>query len=211
MGRIKIKHLYKSYGEQIVLKDLNGEFIKHKFTGIMGQSGAGKTTLLRILLGLEKADRGSVNGLEKESWSVMFQENRLCEDFDAYHNLDLVLIRKETRSRMTEAFKSVGLNEEELNKPVKSFSGGMKRRVALVRAMMKDAQIVVLDEPFKGLDEETKLLAMEYVKKQGHGKTVLLVTHDMNEVEFFDADLIRIEDGMVVSNGLFGDKKTITE
>lgn len=200
MQSIRIENISKSYGEKQVLNHISKDFPPGETTAVMGASGCGKTTLLRILLGLEKPDSGEVTGLP-ECASVLFQENRLCEDFSAYENIALVLERarsreqREAQKQMIELEAAqIGLTAEDLQQNVRSLSGGMKRRAALLRALLYDADCVLLDEPFKGLDADTKEQVMQYVKKKTSGKTVLLVTHDDSEAAFFGGEIWHLPD-----------------
>ena len=117
----------------------------------MGESGVGKTTLLRLLMGLEKADSGIITGFDKVS--AVFQENRLIEHLNAVENTALVIKDRNAGKCAYEQLLQL-LPKEALLKPVREYSGGMKRRVALVRAMAADSEIVLLDEPFTGLDSQ---------------------------------------------------------
>lgn len=191
MQNVRIKNISKTYGEKQVLSQLSKEFPAGETTVIMGASGCGKTTLLRILLGLEKADSGEVTGMP-EKVSVLFQEDRLCEDISAYENIVLVLERKRTRAqkdaqrrKIEQEAAQVGITAEDLTQNVMELSGGMRRRIALLRALLYDADCVILDEPFKGLDAATKQIVMQYVKEKTAGKTTFLVTHDAAEADFF--------------------------
>ena len=182
MEQIKIDRLSKAYGEKQVLKDFCAEFPARQTTVLMGPSGCGKTTLLRILAGLERPDSGTISGLPEQK-SMIFQEDRLCENVSALSNLRLCapsLSRKEGERLLSD----LGLADS-LRQPVREFSGGMKRRVAILRALCAEYELLLADEPFKGLDEETRLRTMEYFKAQTQGKTVLLVTHEEEEAAFF--------------------------
>lgn len=186
--QIRIEHLYKAYGQNQVLSDFSAVFEKGKTTCIMAPSGAGKTTLLRILAGLEKADSGRIIGLEDMKKSIVFQEDRLCENLSASANIRLVRQKrpwgreKNADQKIEEAMQAVGLSGCE-NQPVREFSGGMRQRTALLRALYSDWDILFLDEPFKGLDEETKGDVIRYTKEKCKGKTVIFVTHDRSEAE----------------------------
>lgn len=182
MDTIKIEQLSKAYGEKPVLQNFCADFPVGETTVLMGPSGCGKTTLLRILAGLERPDSGSITGLPEQK-SMIFQEDRLCENVSALSNLRLCapsLSRKEGEQRLSE----LGLADS-LRQPVREFSGGMKRRVTILRALCAEYELLLADEPFKGLDEETRLRTMEYFKAQTQGKTVLLVTHEEEEAAFF--------------------------
>ena len=191
MQNVRIKNISKTYGEKQVLSQLSKEFPAGETTVIMGASGCGKTTLLRILLGLEMPDNGEVTGMP-EKVSVLFQEDRLCEDASAYENIALVLERKRTRAQkdvqkhhVEQEAAQIGITVEDLTQNVMELSGGMQRRIALLRALLYDADCVILDEPFKGLDAATKQIVMQYVKEKTAGKTTFLVTHDAAEADFF--------------------------
>ncbi len=184
---IKIEKLCKSYGDKIVLNNYSNEIEYGKCTVIMGASGCGKTTLLSVLLGLTKPDSGTVTGLP-ECVSAVFQENRLCEEFSAYENVALVLSNgiaknKVKTEKIEAAFDAVGMKEF-MDTPVSDLSGGQKRRVAILRALIYDADLYILDEPFSGLDEDSKKTVMDYVKKITNKKTVLIVTHDNDEAKY---------------------------
>ena len=191
MQDIRIKNISKAYGDKRVLNRISKEFPSGETTVIMGASGCGKTTLLRILLGLEMPDNGEVIGMP-EKVSVLFQEDRLCEDASAYENIALVLERKRTRAqkdaqrrKIEQEAAQVGITAEDLTQNVMELSGGMRRRIALLRALLYEADCVVLDEPFKGLDAATKQIVMQYVKEKVTGRTAFLVTHEQAEVDFF--------------------------
>ena len=191
MQNVRITNISKTYGDKQVLNSISKEFTAGETTVIMGASGCGKTTLLRILLGLEMPDSGEVIGMP-EKGSVLFQEDRLCEDISAYENIALVLERKRTRAQkdvqkhhVEQEAAQIGITVEDLTQNVMELSGGMQRRIALLRALLYDADCVILDEPFKGLDAATKQIVMQYVKEKTAGKTTFLVTHDAAEADFF--------------------------
>lgn len=198
MQDIRIKNVSKTYGEKQVLSQLSKEFPAGETTVIMGVSGCGKTTLLRILLGLEKVDSGKVTGMP-ERVAVLFQEDRLCEDVSAYENIALVLERKRTRAQkdaqkhhVEQEAAQVSITAEDLTQNVMELSGGMRRRIALLRALLYDADCVILDEPFKGLDAATKEIVMQYVKEKVAGRTTFLVTHEQAEADFFGGNIWKL-------------------
>ena len=177
---IEICHLKKAYGEHVIFSNLTMELKKGAVTCLMAPSGAGKTTLLRIMAGLEQADGGKIGGLEALRKSMVFQEPRLAEELTAAANIQLAVRRrmfgKEKRSsrHLVEEMEELGLSE---------LSGGMRQRVAVLRAMRMDADFLLLDEPFRGLDAGTKKKTMNYIRRKGKEKTMLLVTHDLEEAE----------------------------
>lgn len=185
---IVIRHLCKQYEGKKVLNNASFDFPKGQTTCIMAPSGKGKTTLLRILMGLEQADEGTILGMEGLKKSAVFQEDRLCENLSASANIRLVSLKKIPGGKQQEikdiheAMEEIGLSGCE-DQPARELSGGMRRRVALLRALYADWDILFLDEPFKGLDEETKEKAIAYTKKCCQGKTVIFVTHDKREAQ----------------------------
>lgn len=188
---IIINNLSKRYGENQVLHHLCAKIEEGRITSIMGPSGVGKTALLRILAGLESADEGEVEGIGQKRVSMVFQEDRLCENLSPISNIRLVCGRETSVSQMEEELCKVGLQESRMQ-PVRELSGGMRRRVALVRALMASYDILILDEPFKGLDEDNKREMMEYTLEKSTGKTVIFVTHEDNEAKFMGGNIIHM-------------------
>ena len=179
MDAIRVRHLDKSFGDKAVLRDFSADFPAGAVTAVMAPSGGGKTTLLRILMGLERADGGTVTGLSGLRQSAVFQEDRLCENLSAASNLRL------TNPNLSlwgaeEALAAVGLAGCG-GQSVAEFSGGMRRRVAILRALLAPWDVLFLDEPFKGLDAEMKAMVMADTCSRCRGRTVLLVTHDPDE------------------------------
>lgn len=181
-----IKDLTKRFGDKTVLDHFSLVLPDSGVVFIGGPSGAGKTTLLRLLMGLIPPDGGTIRGLEKRSFTAVFQENRLLERQSVLKNLRLVCPRRVSDDEIRCHLREVGLSGTE-NSAVQTLSGGMQRRVALVRAVLAEGGILVLDEPFKGLDDAAKALATDYVKRRAADRLVLLVTHDVREAETLGA------------------------
>ena len=187
---LKAENITKSFDGKEIIREFSHEFPNGSFTVIMGASGCGKTTLINILLGICEPDGGNVSGNNRRS-SAVFQEDRLCENLSVISNLRLVMNGKPEKKALENELAEVGL-QECANKPIRELSGGMKRRTALLRALLAEYEILYLDEPFKGLDENTRIKVMEYVKRKTAGKTVILVTHDRTEAEFFGGEIIEL-------------------
>ena len=179
---VELKDISKSYGEIKVLEGFSHLFPAGSRTAVMAPSGAGKTTLLRIIAGLEDPNLGEARstGLS-DRLAMVFQEDRLCDELDAASNVMLGSGRL-SRTGAEELLAELGL-EEEPEKPVAEYSGGMKRRVAIARALAADAGLLLLDEPFKGLDAGTKDRVARVIREFSAGKTLILVTHDRSEAE----------------------------
>jgi len=181
MQDIILDRISKSFDGKKVLQDFSATFPAGKVSCIMAPSGGGKTTLLRILMGFETPDSGQIKGLNGLKKSAVFQEDRLCAHLSPIANIRLItplLARADVMKAMT----TVGLQGCE-DQPVHELSGGMRRRVAILRALLCDYDILLLDEPFKGLDMETKSRVMQDTARRSAGRTVLLVTHDATEAE----------------------------
>ena len=187
---IVLDHLSKSYGDHHVIQDLSQIFPCGQTTCIMAPSGAGKTTLLRLLMGLEVPDSGRITGMNGRKKSAVFQEQIFGEDLSVYANIRIMRKRKlfESESEKQE-YERIKAELEKVGLPgcvdqkVKELSFGMRQRVALVRAFYADWDVLFLDEPFRGLDQSTRELVMEYTRRKCIGKQVLFVTHEEEEKE----------------------------
>jgi len=189
---INISNLTKKYGKKEIFKNFSLEIEAGKVTALMGKSGFGKTTLIRILMGLEKYDEGKITGLENQKISTVFQEDRLCENLSAITNISIVCEKETSIREISAELEKIGLKESQ-NKPVKTLSGGMKRRVAIIRCIMAKSDIIIFDEPLKGLDEITKKNVIRYLKEKIRGKTVIIVTHDIEEARQLDGTIVNLE------------------
>lgn len=212
MEQIIIKNLSKSYGSLNVLKNVNLTMERDKTYCLMSPSGTGKTTLFRILMGLEKADAGEIvwnagSGSGSGSGfgsdrdvsrplriSTVFQEDRLCPTFSPLENVMMVQkqptcepLKNEIRTAMCRL-----LPEECFNRPVSTLSGGMKRRTAILRALLTKSDMLLLDEPFTGLDEETKIDVIRFLQEYRNNRFLLISTHQKEDVELLKGILITL-------------------
>lgn len=187
---IELKNVSFSYDELLVLKDFNLTVNKGECVQLYGISGSGKTTVLRLILGLESADTGNV--IVPQVISVVFQEDRLLENIDVQKNIRLVL-SKEQYDFADDLLKEFGLYNIR-KKKISTLSGGMKRRVALVRAIAYGGDALILDEPFNGLDKDNKQIAANIIKREfiDKNKPVLLITHIKEDAELLNANIINI-------------------
>lgn len=182
--------LVKRYGGQTVLNELTLSFEEGGCYCLMAPSGGGKTTLFRILAGLEQADSGKLVGFEGAKLAMVFQENRLCEQLTPVTNVAMVQTAPD-RKRI-EAELSKILPPSCLCQTAATLSGGMKRRVAIARALLSDSDILLMDEPFTGLDEENREKVMDYVKEKKGDRLLLLTTHRPEEAEALGATVINL-------------------
>jgi sulfonate transport system ATP-binding protein len=171
----------KSFGDREVLAELDLTVAQGEFVALLGASGSGKTTLLRVLAGLEVASSGEV--LVPEVRTVVYQEPRLVASMRVWRNVVIGLPRSEaTRDRAVRALREVGLEDHADSWPG-TLSGGEAQRVALARALVREPQLLLLDEPFAALDALTRLRMQTLVAElcSRHHPGVLLVTHDVEE------------------------------
>lgn len=182
---IVVKDLQKSFGDKRVLDHFSAALRGNGVTLLLGPSGCGKTTFLRILMGLERADGGEITGLTGKRIAAVFQEDRLLPDRDALSNIRLTN-KDLSRDEIVTAMHKVGLFDCE-RKPISTLSGGMRRRVAILRALLAKFDLLILDEPFKGLDDENKLQTANYIKEMLCGRCAVLVTHDPYDGELLGA------------------------
>lgn len=192
-NEVQIKNLNKAFGKNPVLVNLNMNFPKNKITVITGPSGCGKTTLLNIMSGIEKQDSGEVLMSDK-SISYIFQEDRLLPHFTVYQNIAFVLKSTMTPTEMKpviEKYLALVKLMEAKDKYPSQLSGGMKRRVAIARAFAYKSRLLLMDEPFKGLDDKLKKeIIEEFLRIYREDKrTVILVTHDMEEAKLLGENI----------------------
>ena len=196
---IRIEGVSKSYENIKLYRDFSMEIEEGKTTVLLGASGSGKTTFIRMLLGIESYEKGNIIGLENKNISVVFQEDRLIPWLSVSENIELVLkayLKQEAiKSRIEDVLKLVELLEYK-ECDITTLSGGMKRRVALARALAYEGEVLIMDEPFKGQDYALKLRLLERVKKLiiEEKRTAVFVTHDMEEASFLGDVLLKFEE-----------------
>ncbi len=186
---LRIHNLSKSFDGQPVLSGVSTVLEEGNTYCLMGPSGAGKTTLLRILMGLERADSGRVEGLSGLRISAVFQEDRLCEGFTALENVRLAAAPSLSDADIRKALSAI-LPPQALDRPVSALSGGMKRRTAIGRALLAPFDLLLMDEPFTGLDEDTRRRTAAFIRERAAGRMILLSTHQEEDVRLFQARVL---------------------
>lgn len=184
-----LRDVTKAYGGRGVLSGVTAEFAPGRAHVLMGPSGAGKTTLLRLLMGLEEPDAGIVERPEGARLAATFQEDRLLDSLTATANIRAPHGRMRGAeleaflARERAALAAVGLPADA--RPVRELSGGQRRRVAILRCALADADALFFDEPLKGMDDATVARVMAFLLPELPGRTVFWVTHDERELAWF--------------------------
>lgn len=223
--KIIVKGIRKSFGTHVVLRDLSITFAPGGIYVIRGASGSGKTTLLRILAGLEQPDEGEVIREKREApesletsesmeslesrkilktrktdaagpVGMVFQESRLLSDLNAIRNVAYGVRGKIDQVQLRAQLREV-LPEADLTLPVHQYSGGMRRRVEMVRAVFPGNGLLLLDEPFAGLDVENKKRTISYLLSRRKQATVICTSHDPAESRMLQAGEIFLSEGKV--------------
>ena len=180
---ITVENLRVSFQDKPVLKDLSLT-VGQGITCLMAPSGTGKTTLLNAIAGLVPFE----GKIEAGTVSYLFQEDRLLPWLTAKENIMLPEHDSEIADRLMALFDVAAF----LDKKPQELSGGMKRRAALVRCLARIAENYLLDEPFRGLDEQNALAVKLVLKELGQTKTVLLVTHDERDAADLGAKIVTL-------------------
>lgn len=192
----RIENISKKYGDLQVLEGVSIDFVQRGTTCILGPSGCGKTTILRLLSGLETPDFGTVEGFSESEISVVFQEDRLIPWKTVAENLKFVLSGKRgipNKDKLVENYLSkMGLWEYKSYYPNK-LSGGMKKRIAVLRAFIYPSEILLMDEPFSSIDISNKKAVFDFFRElmAAEKRTCVLVTHDLE-------DAIKLGDRIVI-------------
>ena len=176
---IELKNIDLSYGEQKVLSGFSFTLADGEKATLMGRSGVGKTSVMKLILGLIRPDSGSVTVPKSVRFGAVFQEDRLIEELSAVANCRLVLPKKEHKEKVRELLLRLGLDENISIKPVCELSGGERRRVTIARALLAPHGVLLLDEPFKGIDAETLPAVIAAVAEDP--SPLLLITHSPDE------------------------------
>ncbi len=186
---LKLTAISHRYGQQPVLENRNLTLLPSQRLALMGPSGCGKTTLLRIALGLVKPTAGTVENTFRKT-AVVFQEPRLLPWRTALENVNLVLgDGKSTLETARQYLEQVRLSEAAEKYP-RELSGGMQQRVAVARALAAEGDLLILDEPFKAMDEA---LRGQIIARVAETKAaILLVTHDEAEARLLDCEIIKL-------------------
>lgn len=205
---IELDHVKKRFGDEEVLKELTWKMEKGKVYGIVGNNGSGKTVLMKCICGFLPVTQGSVKvggkyiGRETdfpESLGVIIETPGFLTNLSGRKNLEILadLRGKLRREDITAVLMKVGLDPG-LKKPVSKYSLGMRQRLGIAQAIMEDPELLILDEPFNGLDkhgvEEIKNLLL---KQKGEGKTILLASHNSEDIRVLCERVYEMDGGVM--------------
>lgn len=193
---IILENISKSFGGTKVLSDLNLIFRADGAYCLMAPSGTGKTTLLKLLMGLIPPDGGHIHGLSDKKAAAVFQEDRLLEDCTALQNLRFVTGSLYPNALLEQKLTGL-LPKDCLNRPVSEFSGGMKRRLCILRALLSPSDLILMDEPFTGLDLEAKMKAIDFIKANTADRLLIVATHNAEDAVLLNAELIHLPDARI--------------
>lgn len=217
------KYYFKGEGREIhVVNNVTLEFPDAGFVTILGASGSGKTTLLNIIGGLDKYDSGTItyndttfdgynmdtiDKYRREKMGYIFQNYLLINNLSVYNNLKLALelinvtSPAEQKKRIEYALRCVGLYKYR-KKKVRNLSGGQMQRVSIARCLVKDADIIIADEPTGNVDSENTIQIMNILKHISKTKLVILVTHEIPMASYYSDRIIQVKDGQIISDGI---------
>ena len=213
MELIKVEHLTKRFGDLTAVDDINFSIREGEIFGFLGPNGAGKTTTLSILSTLLSPTEGKamVNGYNvvsqqadvRRSIGVVFQDPTLDEELTAWENMDIhrrLYGMKKSREKINEMLTLVELDNRK-KQLVKTFSGGMKRRLEIARGLLHEPKILFLDEPTLGLDPQTRNHLWDYIRSMNQEKkvTIILTTHYMDEAEKLSERVAIIDQGKIIA------------
>lgn len=191
---IEVQGLTLAFGGNVVLRNVNFALPRGGRAALMGPSGSGKTTFLRVLAGLQKPDSGGVR-VSAQKIACVFQEPRLLPWRTAAQNVNAVLSdRAETLPQAVAWLERFGLADASQQYPAE-LSGGMQQRVALARAMAYGAELLLLDEPFKAMDDALRHQVMQTVADSAGDATMLLITHSAAEAQTMGCTIYQYADG----------------
>jgi len=216
MPAIEVRNLLKKFGSIVAVNGISLEIEYGEIFALLGPNGAGKTTTISILATLLKPTSGEakINGYDvvkeaakvRQSIGIVFQDPSLDDRLTARENLDIHgrlyhMSREERQRRIEEVLEMVELLDR-ADSIVKTFSGGMRRRLEIARGLMHKPKVLFLDEPTLGLDPQTRRHIWEYVEKlRDEGVTVLLTTHYMEEADYLADRIAIIDAGKIVAEG----------
>lgn len=191
---IVVEHVYKSFGKENVLKDVSLEIKPGQIFGVVGNNGSGKTVLMKCICGFMKSDKGKiyVNGSRigydcdfPESLGIIIETPGFIPTYSGYKNLKILASLKGLigKNEIKKTIERVGLDPN-MKKPVSKYSLGMRQRLGIAQAIMENTKVLILDEPFNGLDKTGVVHMRGLIKDlKEQGKAILLASHNTKDIE----------------------------
>lgn len=186
---ILITDLSKTYHDVLVFSSVNFTLKDGRAYCLTAPSGRGKTTFFKILMGLEQPDSGTIIGLSGRRISAVFQDDRLLEGYNALENIRFVTGKQISDAVLEDYLSRLSLQDSS-HKKVCEFSGGMKRRLCILRCLLAPSDFLIMDEPFAGLDPDNKLAAIKLIRELTAGKLLLTATHDVQDAQMLGAEIL---------------------
>ena len=183
---LKLQKITKSFDDKLIFSNFSYYFPSNGIYAIIGASGAGKTTLLRMISGLDKSFDGKISGGGAKNCSYCFQEYRLFKNLTALENITLASFDKPSESdivRAKELLAELGFSASDSALYPDELSGGMKQRIAFIRAILKKSPILILDEATKEVDELLASKMLNLIKEEAKSRLVLITTHKVTEIK----------------------------
>ena len=216
MNALDVRNLVKNYGNKNAIQDVSFSVKEGSCFGLLGPNGAGKSTTMKIITGIIEANQGQVDILQenirgasdkiKRKIGYVPQEITLYDKISAYNNLvffgEMYGVKgKRLKDRINVVLEQVGLKDR-ANDPIRTYSGGMKRRINIAAALLHEPKIVILDEPTVGIDPQSRNHIFEIIRDlRSEGVTIIYSTHYMEEVEALCDDIAIIDNGKVIVQG----------
>ena len=206
--KIEIKNLCKQFKKNMVLKDINMELTNGHIYGLNGRNGSGKSVFLKVVCGLYKPTTGEVlfdgksynkNNLYVPNMRALIEKPNFFPELTGYENLELLakIQNKIGKEEIEEALKKVNLYEEK-DKKYREYSLGMKQKLGIALVLMENPDVLILDEPFNGLDEDSaKNIREILLKEKEQGKLIILATHIKEDMELLCDEFYKFNDGIV--------------
>lgn len=205
---VKLDNVSKSFKHQAIINNINITFKPNKIYGIIGRNGSGKTVLLKMICGILKPDSGKILfdnedyinkfGVPK-STRALIESPEMINDLSGFENLKLIAsIKNEIDDKqILKTLEIVGLKNEEYKK-YKNYSLGMKQKLGIAQVLMEDADLIILDEPFNGLDDKSANNMRNLIKSLKANKIIIVATHIKDDIENLIDDLYKIDGGNLI-------------
>lgn len=206
---IEIRNVSKTYGNQLILDDVSVKFLGGTIYGLVGVNGSGKSTLMRCICGFTKPDKGEIIvggkriGVDvdfPQSVGIIIETPGFLPHYSGLRNLSILagVSLRANRARVIQAMEMVKLDPSN-RKPVKQYSLGMRQRLGIAQAILEDPEILLLDEPFNGLDQEGISDIHHLLKEQKtRGKTIILVSHNLKDISLACDQVYSLEEGKLI-------------